>query len=602
MQLSAHGRITHLVALLGALALLPPAGLFLLAALPGLAAGGLLDSAGLTAYRERILNRLTLPHLAPAGGLLLLGALLLAYRRGLAARLVVFAREARADLAALARLTREQAADRRAILAVLALTALAAAVRLPFLFQPMRYDEAFTYCAYAAPSLFDAVSQYQYPNNHVGHTVCVALATRALGADPWAIRLPVFIAGVLLVPAVYLLGQLLHDRGTALLGAALVGGSSLLVEYSTNARGYVIVSLCFVLQAALGCVVLRQPSSLAWAAWAGVAALGMWTVPTALLATGAVVLWLAACALCRPPAGQQRGEFLRRLAGAGFLAGALTALLYSPVLLVSGPEALFGNKYVRSLDWAAWRQDLPASLASTWGLWNRDHVWPITALLAAGFLVALLAHRRLSRQPAPLALLTLAFCALFVTARQVVPFERVWLFALPLYLVTAAAGLAALARWVPTGRRGASAGLLVLAVGLGVQTLVSGSVNSSTETGTLPDGPGMAAALREHLRPGDRVVAACPSDAVLAYYFRRLDVPAVYLESARPPVLGADARLYLVVNRAHGQTLDDLTRRYRLGQVVDLEEGQLVRSSQTADLFAFPAAPAGVAGVHRRDR
>ena len=43
-------------------------------------------------------------------------------------------------------------------------------IRICFLFQPMRHDEAFTFTNYASKPLFVALSNYSFPNNHLFHT------------------------------------------------------------------------------------------------------------------------------------------------------------------------------------------------------------------------------------------------------------------------------------------------------------------------------------------------------------------------------------------------------------------------------------------------
>lgn len=51
------------------------------------------------------------------------------------------------------------------------------AIRLRFLFQPMRYDEAFTYVRYASKPLYRGLSDYSFPNNHIFHTLLVHIST-----------------------------------------------------------------------------------------------------------------------------------------------------------------------------------------------------------------------------------------------------------------------------------------------------------------------------------------------------------------------------------------------------------------------------------------
>jgi hypothetical protein len=55
--------------------------------------------------------------------------------------------------------------------AFFAILLLGLTVRLIYIFQPMRYDEAFSFTNYASTPLSLALSSYSYPNNHLFHTL-----------------------------------------------------------------------------------------------------------------------------------------------------------------------------------------------------------------------------------------------------------------------------------------------------------------------------------------------------------------------------------------------------------------------------------------------
>src|SRR5204862_3593115 len=105
------------------------------------------------------------------------------------------------------------------------------------------------------------------------------------------------------------------------------------------------------------------------------------------------------------------------------------------------------------------------TLARTWEFWNRDVPLSLAALLLLGFAITVVDQVR--RRQMPLGVLAPLVCLVLVLLQRVAPFERVWLFLLPLYLTFAAAGLA---RFVD-GRLLAG----VFGVILGYMTLTSGS-------------------------------------------------------------------------------------------------------------------------------
>lgn len=403
------------------------------------------------------------------------------------------------------------------VLAALGVTALAVAMRLPFAFQPMRYDEAMTFNDFASRPLHYGLSYYPDPNNHILNTLLVHIAFVLFGNQPLVIRLPALVAGALVAPTTYVLAHVLYDRRVAVVAAALVAVASYVIQYSTNARGYTLVTVCFLGLAA--CVVLaakRDRLSVLFPA-SVVAALGAFAVPTMVYGVVVVAAWFGALRLAgRVAASRVRIGHL--VASAGLL-GTFSLLAYAPVIVVSGPDRLIANRYVASLNGSDLVRELPASLGRTWSDFNQDVPLAIVPVLAIGFALATVDDVR--RRQVPLGLLAALVCLACVLVQRVAPFERVWLFLLPLYLIVATAGLATLAR----GRLGSVFGGIVALGALGaivVTTLTSGSIAASPETGLFTDAETVARLLGPRLQASDAVLSDVPASAPqLEYYFAR---------------------------------------------------------------------------------
>lgn len=473
---------------------------------------------------------------------------------------------------------------------LVAVCAVAAALRLMFLFQPMRYDEAFTYVNVASQPVYLVVSKYDYPNNHIFHSLCVHVLSRILGESDWALRLPAFVAGLLLIPAAYGAACRLYNEATARLSSCLVAGSSILIEYSTNARGYTLVALCFLLMLIVASLVLKHKSLLAWGSLTVLGVIGFWTVPIMLFPYGIVMLWLGLAGLRSPETTALYGRtFLGYLGGCVLLTMFLTAMVYAPVLLVSGTESLIGNRFVKPLTWPRLWQEAPLGLLSTWRLWGRDMPVLLQGLLVGGLAITVLRHSRIAVHSVSVVGVAVFWCVLLVVVRRINPFERVWLFALPLYLMAASAGLVhLLSGWGGASRRWVlptvCTATLVL---LGWNNVQSRSVEQSLETGTLPEARELTVVLKERLRDEDRVLARCPSNAPLLYYFRKEGVPSRYLIEESELLSWQGRHLYVVVNRNHGQTLQELMQRYRLADIVETDSARLLHECPSAQVFVL---------------
>jgi len=442
--------------------------------------------------------------------------------------------------------------DERAALAVIGVVAIA--LRLLTLAQPMRHDESITYLEFVSRPLWQALSRYSDPNNHLFHTLLAKGSVALFGDSPWALRLPAFVAGLAIVPAGYAVARMLYGARAALIAAALLASSGVLALYSTNARGYTIVILAFLVLVLIGGRLIRESNARLWAAFALTAALGVWTIPVMLFPLGAVALWLG---LSFVVDGRRRE--LGWLAASLAAGAALTLLAYGPVFSRTGVAALAQNKFAASSVWTQFLADLAitsfAALKS-WGL----GLPPLVSLpLMALIVLAIVRHGQYSafRVGLPLAAYVWSAWLLVVTHRA--PFPRIWLWFAPIAAALAGVGLVyVLERWkrlAPLAERLPKlAGAIAIAAASSV--VYSLAVPYSRDTGTFIDARETAHHLSEVLRQGDRVLAIPPTSGPLAYYFRRegLDTTYLHLDEAQA------RRLVIVVNEAEGETMSDVVR------------------------------------------
>ena len=369
------------------------------------------------------------------------------------------------------------------------LTVTGAAMRAMWLDGPMRYDESWTFLFYVMPRTLSAALTYSAPNNHVLHTLLVAVASWLGGDSPLVLRMPAFLAGVVIIPAAGHLATVLAARRLAgVVAAALVAGSGVLIECSANARGYPMVFLAAVLLMERTARIIRNARPVGpWVAWVVIAALGLFTIPIMLYPVIALAVVLALQALLGPAKGAARRLALRRTAAAVSLALFLAGALYLPVIRAtglaitegdpaarsspaavygSGLYALVGNEFLVPQPLGQVAGKLPAVAADTLSLWARGMSWLWVALAAGGVLAGVVAgvwrRRVLWLLPGVLAVVFVGMTLL----QRVVPFARVWLFALPMLLAVAGAGWAELvwcARW---GCGGVLAGAILAAAAM----------------------------------------------------------------------------------------------------------------------------------------
>jgi hypothetical protein len=371
-------------------------------------AGALLLAAAAVVPRERFAK------LAPDGNVS--AEYVEAFRRralvcaiGVVAVAVLTARGAPASSQPLCRLPDSPDGWKPALLGLLPIIAIGTVARALLLARPLHYDEAFTLTEYVSRSPLFFLTRYTHPNNHVLHTLLVWIATRA-GDALWIARLPAFVAGVSVIPATWLVA-VRHDSRAAWIAAGLAAGATPLVEYSAQARGYTILTVCVLLLYAL------RPSPLAGGL---IAAAGAWTIPVMAYAAAGYLAWRFL---------EDRGTAVRM----GVIAAAAAFILYVPILVVSGLDSIVANGNVLPVPYGVFFAELPRSLAMMWREWNVSFSW-IGGLVLA---IAAVTQRKFGR---PLLVAAAMIAALLVVTHRV-PFARVWIFLLPLFLVAAAHGL-----------------------------------------------------------------------------------------------------------------------------------------------------------------
>jgi hypothetical protein len=303
---------------------------------------------------------------------------------------------------------------------------------------------------------------------------------QVFGDAEWSLRLPAFLFGVALIPAVYAAARSLYTPAAGLLAAALAAGSTPFIEYSANARGYGATWLALALMIPLTVRLMRGPDPAAWVLWTMLAIVGVFAVPTMGMSLIVLVIWLGLEYV-------MSGRFLRiaELAAASVVVVGWSAFLYRDTFGDAGWDLYDGiDPGAPTLGAAA--IVVAVLVAAAIHLRRRVGPRPFPLLLVAAAVVSLIAlelesarvvdmfeavvrpsrgalailavvltaaavvlHRRIARTALSLPLVTVAVIPVFVLAGGLPferPYERTWLWLTPIFLSAIAAGSVALAR------------------------------------------------------------------------------------------------------------------------------------------------------------
>ena len=429
---------------------------------------------------------------------------------------------------------------------IAALTAIGAALRVSCLQQPISYDEAFTFLNYVAPGgthVFD----YTNPNNHVFHNILVRASTVAFGHELWTMRLPSFVGGTAAIPLTFLLCRQLTGRASGYLAATATSLYPYLVMYSALARGYSILTALSLLSALAGVRMIDHPSVGKCLLLVAAGALGLFTVPTMVVALAGEYLWLTAVVITR----DRRRPLVGLIGLCGLSTAALTGLLYLPTIERAGLRAITANQVVQSLPWNAFIAALPAHFHETVRYFSFEI--PASAFAIGAALIVIGVVDGLRRREWPVVFLVPALAAgaaAVLILKQSIPVARQWIFVIPFGLVAADIGLTAILRSTPRFARVALAACCIAVAGWTARAMAI--THTITDAADFTAGPALVQQLKSVMRDGDAVYVMLPIDYPAYYYFWYYHVPSL------PAQPGRGRSDFFIVDK-HSYSLKDMT-------------------------------------------
>jgi len=448
------------------------------------------------------------------------------------------------------------------LLIVLGITILGTFFRFAYLWRPMGHDETYTFMAFAYRGLKVVITDYHLPNNHVFHTILVNLFYQLFGDSPAVIRLPAFIAGIMIIPATYIVAHKFYDWKIGILAASIVASLPVMIDYSTTARGYTIITLFSLILIAIADYIKDHKNIVAWIMLVLFSSLGLYTNPTMIYPIGMTFTWLILSWMIGDLNPDYRKRFIQYLLLSFIGIGIITGLLYLPILLTSGLQSIIGNEVVETLSWSDFSQSLLPRVRNTWQEWNRNIPLGISWLAMIGLFASFFVPKRTRSNRVPLILAGFLWIATALLIQRVAPWPRIWLFLLPFFVIWISAGLIGLILMVgekyPRSKVFAWAAVGILVIIPLAAGLVRNGAHYSEKLHAKGEVEQVADFLEDYLRAGDVVVVTSPDTIVLKYYLLRNNLDKEYTELEKGKEV---SRSIVVVNQALNQTLESVLER-----------------------------------------
>ena len=474
--------------------------------------------------------------------------------------------------------------NRLHLLSLFSILILGFALRLIYLNQPIRLDEYLSWLWFSNPNLdiSSTLARYPEPNNHVLNTLLSHYAMVIFNTSAqWAMRMPVFISGILLIPLTYLTTRSLYNRHIALISAAFIAVYGPLILYSTNARGYMLMFVAIMLLVWATSQLLRRQSIALWLLFIFSTFAGFIALPIMLYSFVGVFLWLLASFVNIYRKTKNWRPFYELIA-ASACAAYLVLLGYLPVFGYAGIRAVFGNQWVVTLPFDTFVESLhlfPYYIGSLF-LDGLDPLLVIGSSLM--FLLGLLWHRHNGRTYLPVLLPLLLGTLIVMVIQRPRPYfatGRVYLYIMPFALMIISAGLYTLIQKFRPGKSNSLKYSVLISFAV---ALIFGyaSVNSRmpylSNEGIAFHFQAAMLSLRDKLEPGDRFLTTVHSRDPIAYYVMLWSIDWQHMGTDFDQ---ADRIYYIdyVKDRTIDETLTDLLTpeiRERFGPPIILQDYQ----------------------------
>ncbi len=494
--------------------------------------------------------------------------------------------------------------DRAETSSLIAIVLLAIMIRLMMITRPAEYDEAYTFIAFARNSFRQILIDYNVPNNHIFHTILVRLSYLMFGIDLWQIRLPTFLASLLLVISKYFLGRNLYNRKSGIISAILAATLPSLVVQSVSARGYIIVTLMMVVALLAGNYVIQKKNIAGWFILALSCAIGFFTVPVMIFPCGFIFIWLFSLGLTKQYHQDYVNIFswMKYLFCTGFLLIFMVMLLYLPVVLnINTGRTPNIHNFLYPIPFGEYLASAPTALGILILEWFSGLNELLFFILIAGFILSLLLNRSILKQPLPMSLILIVYIlAAILIIKPPSIFLRIWIWILPLLLMWSAAGIVGAPDWAATkfSKPYISHGLTgILVLGVAVNGTVA--IRSASLKGTYTQDPAVipvTAFLKSQIANNDLVIVSSSSNARYWYYFYKSDIPDQVIRNRKR----AFADVYVIVNTESSpacgnETLETVLKYFGPNSdLLDMSKVDLVYKYDYASVYQIGTFPARI--------
>ncbi len=404
--------------------------------------------------------------------------------------------------------------------------------------RPIEYDEAYTFVEFARHPFRYIISNYYVPNNQVLNTILVRVSYLLFGDGLWQIRLPTFIASLILIMCVYFLGRSFYNRKVGLTAAILVAFLPTMILRSVSARGYIIVTLMTLLGFLAADYTIRKKNIAAWFFLVIICSIGFYAIPVMLYPFGLIFTWLLLAGILKEINNEYKGlvNWVKYIVVAGFSILILTILFYSPILVTNNLRQIYvNNRVLQPTGINEFIKSFPGTVHSVLKEWVNGVSGPIVAILSTGLILSFLFHKKDSKYRISMQSIFIIYLIGIVLIERPYPITRIWLWVIPLLALWCAAGIVGGLQLV--AQRWSIRTITFLILGIVLFVYATNGMYQSYDMAILhpsvedPVAQKVTLFLKPILSINDLVVVSGCSNARYWYYFQLYGIPDIVIRN-----------------------------------------------------------------------
>jgi len=458
-------------------------------------------------------------------------------------------------------------------------------IRIYYINTTLRFDEAFSFTYIKQPFLL-LITNYAHSNNHVLSSLLSHFFSTILGFKLWTIRIPVLIFGILLVPETYLAARIISNKETALLSMGIISISPAIIEYSTNARGYILITFFFVTIISLSNSLIKKQNIFTWLIFALIIALGFYTLFAMVYPFSFLIIWIFFSIIFKDSEENIKISIFN-LVIFTILSLTLALLLYMPMIVKSGIKQfkfLYNNGGKHYDPWSIYFKNFANLIKNIWIQWSFGFPLTIIILLLIGIIISTIYYKRIFKFKVPLQYIFLFLLIFILLFKTPIDYPRFFLFVLPVFIIISSSGIIFILNFLFKNIKLKKILIYIIIIIfifiISFPVIKLNAIDYVNDTGKLPDAKEITEFFKNELKDGDVVLSRCPSNLILEYYFEKNNIPAKYYNNLD----NLYSRIFFVVNKTTKQTVSFVGDIYNLKTEL-YKNPKLIKETKFSEIY-----------------